>query len=337
MSWFKENKFLGGLLVVTILLAAIIIFLGMQAGTSLEEIQEQVAAKEATLKKDKSLNPYPNPDNAMAKEASLKEVITKGKEAREKLLAFRPEKMENISGKDFATKLTDTVNKVIELFPGEKAIPSGFHLGFKKYKGSQPKAEATGVLNYQLDGMEYLLTQASEAGVKQIENLVREPLPQEDGYGWPGTKNEKPQPRGGGRARRSAPGGVPSPKFEKLPAIAHRMPVEFTFKASEPVVRDFFKRIGNSDEYFFETRVARVLNPVGIPSAGKAASSEKESGGGGGGAFGNIEIEGEETVEDEPVESVKVLDKVSGGEELTVYLRADLLLFDEEENLPELK
>lgn len=337
MSWFKENKFLGGLLVVTVLLAAIIIFLGMKAGASLEEVQQQVATKEATLKKNKSLNPYPNPENAKAKEASLKEVLAKGKEAREKLLAFVPEKTENISGKDFATKLTETVSRVTELFPGEKAIPSGFYLGFKKYRGSQPKAEATGVLNYQLDAMEYLLTQASEAGVKQIENLVRESLPQEDGYGWPGTKNAKKQSRGSGRAKRPAPGAVRPPKFEKLPTVAHRMPVEFTFKAPEPVLREFFKRLGNSDEYFFETRIARVLNPASIPSAGKAASSEKKSDDGGGGAFGAIEIEGEETAEEEPVESVKVLDKVSGGEELTVYLRADLLLFIEEENLPELK
>jgi hypothetical protein len=79
------------------------------------------------------------------------------------------------------------------------------------------------------------------------------------------------------------------------------------------------------------------LNPASIPSAGKAASSEKESGGGGGGAFGAIEIEGQETAEEEPVESVKVLDKVSGGEELTVYLRADLLLFIEEEELAKRK
>ncbi|MEO1832776.1 MAG: Amuc_1100 family pilus-like protein [Akkermansiaceae bacterium] len=337
MSWFKENKFLGGLLVVTVLLAAIIISFGMKAGTSLEEVQQQVATKKATLKKDKSLNPYPNPKNAKAKEASLKEVLAKGKEAREKLLAFIPEKTENISGKDFATKLTDTVSRVSNLFQGEKAIPSGFYLGFKKYRGSQPKAEATGVLNYQLDAMEYLLTQASEAGVKQIENLVRESLPQEDGYGWPGTKNAKRQSRGSGRPKRPAPGAVRPPKFEKLPYIAHRMPVEFTFKAPEPVLREFLKRIGNSDEYFFETRIARVLNPASIPSAGKGASSEKESGDGGGGAFGAIEIEGEETAEEEPVESVKVLDKVSGGEELTVYLRADLLLFIEEENLPELK
>ena len=337
MSWFKENKFLGGLLVVTILLAAIIIFLGMKAGTNLEEVQQQVATKEAALKKDLSLNPYPTAQNAKDKEASLKVVLSKATEAREKLLAFRPEKMENISGKDFATKLTDSVTRVTELFPGEKAIPSGFYLGFKKYRGSQPKAEATGLLSYQLDGMEYLLTQASEAGVKQIENLVRESLPQEDGYGWPGTKNAKRQPRVSGRSKRGAPGAVRPPKFEKLDTVAHRMPVEFTFKAPEPVLREFFKRIGNSDEYFFETRIARVLNPASIPSAGKAASSEKESGDGGGGAFGAIEIEGEETAEEEPVESVKVLDKVSGGEELTVYLRADLLLFIEEENLPELK
>lgn len=332
MSWFKENKFLGGLLVITILLAATIIFLGMKAGTNLEEVQQQVATKEAALKKDLSLNPYPTAQNAKDKEASLKVVLAKATEAREKLLAFRPEKMENISGKDFATKLTDSVTRVSELFPGEKAIPSGFYLGFKKYRGSQPKAEATGLLSYQLDGMEYLLTQASKAGVKQIENLVREPIPQEDGYGWPGTKNEIRKPRG--KPKR---GGFKKPNFEKLPTVARRMPVEFTFKAPEPIVRDFFERIGNSDEYFFETRIARVENPASIPSAGKAASSGKKSDDVGGGAFGAIEIEGEETAEEEPVESVKVLDKVSGGEELTVYLRADLLLFIEEEELAKRK
>ena len=332
MSWFKENKFLGGLLVVTILLAAIIIFLGMKAGTNLEEVQQQVATKEAALKKDLSLNPYPTAQNAKDKEASLKVVLSKATEAREKLLAFRPEKMENISGKDFSTKLTDSVTRVTELFPGEKAIPSGFYLGFKKYRGSQPKAEATGLLSYQLDGMEYLLTQASEAGVKQIENLVRESIPQEDGYGWPGTKNEKRKP-----SATTKRGGFKPPPIDEFPTVARRMPVEFTFKAPEPVVRDFFTRIGNSDEYFFETRIARVENPASMPSAGKAASSEEKSDDGGGGAFGAIEIEGEETAEEEPVESSKVLDKVSGGEELIVYLRADLLLFVEEENLPELK
>ena len=335
MSWFKKNKFLGGLLVITVILAALIITVGMKAGTSLEEVQKQVTAKEATLKKDQSLNPYPNRENALAKEKSLNEVIVKGNEARDKLLAFRPEKMENISGKDFAAKLTDTVNRVTSLFPGEKAIPGGFHLGFKKYRGSLPRPEATGVLNYQLDGMEYLMTQASEAGVKQIENLVREPLPQEEGYDWPGTRNAKKQSSGRGRPKRPAPGEVRPPKFDKLPPVAHRMPVELTFKAPEPVIREFFKRIGDSEKYFFETRIARVLNPASIPSAGKAAASEAKSGGGG--AFGSIEIVGEEPAEDEPVESVKVLDKVSGGEDLTVYLRADLLLFIEEENLPELK
>jgi hypothetical protein len=337
MSWFKENKFLAGLLVVTILLAAIIIFLGMKAGTNLEEVQQQVAAKEAALKKDLSLNPYPTDQNAKDKEASLKVVLAKATEAREMLLAFRPEKMENISVKDFAIKLTDTVSRVTDLFPGEKAIPSGFYLGFKKYRNSQPKAEATGLLNYQLDGMEYLLTQASEAGVKQIENLVRESLPEEDGSGRRGTKNAKRQSSGSGRTKRGAPGAVRQPVIEEPDIVVDRMPVEFTFKAPEPVLREFLKRIGNSDEYFFETRIARVLNPASIPSAGKAASSEKKSDDGGGGAFGAIEIEGEETAEEEPVESVKVLDKVSGGEELTVYLRADLLFFLNEEELAERK
>ena len=332
MSWFKENKFLGGLLTITILLAAVIIFLGMKAGTSLEEVQQQVAAKEASVKADKSLDPYPTRENATAKEKSLKEVVAKANEVREKLLAFRPEKMVNISGKDFSSKLTSTVDKVVGLFPGEKTIPSGFYLGFDKYRGSLPRPEATGVLDYQLDALEYLMVQASESGVKQIENIVREPVPQEEGYNWPGTPGAKRVTKK--RPPKRAPGAVRPPKFEKLPTIARRMPFELTFKAPEPVVREFFNRIGNSNEYFFETRLVRVLNPASIPSAGKAASEEGESSGG---AFGNIDIVGDDPPADQAVESVRILDKVSGGEMLTVYFRADLLLFVEEENLPELK
>ncbi len=332
MTWFKENKFLAGLLTITVLLAALIIFFGLKAGSSLEEVQAQIASKEASLKKDKSLNPFPTPDNAKAKEESLKAVIAKANETRGKLLAFRPEKMENVPGKDFSANLTSTVDRVKDLFPQDKALPSGFNLGFEKYSGSLPPEEATGILTYQLGAMEYLLTQLAECGVKEVENLYREKVPAESGDKWPGEPGAKRAPR-----PKPAPRGAPRPpkfKSDSLPSVAHRMPVELSFRAPEPAVREFLTRIANSDQYFFETRIARVLNPSQIPSAGKAASAAKPTSDFG---DGPIVIEGDEPSEDEPVESVKILDKVSGGDELVVFLRADLLLFIEEKTLPELK
>lgn len=334
MTWFKENKFLAGLLTLTVLLAAVIIYFGLQAGSTLTETLAKVEAKEANVQQKKSLNPAPNPDYAKAKEESVKAVIAKASEAREKLLAFRPETMENVPGKDFSTNLTATVDRVKSLYPGEKALPSGFNLGFRLYSGSLPPAEATGVLTYQLGAMEYLLTTLADAGVKEIENLHREKLPPENGEKWPNEPGARPS---FGPPKRMAPGAPRPPSFESdnLPPIAHRMPVELTFRAPEAVARDFFTRIANSDQYFFETRLARVENPSPIPSAGKKAAAAKPKSDFGGGP---IVIEGEEPAEEEkPVESVKILDKVSGGDELIIYFRADLLLFIEEKTLPELK
>ena len=332
MSWFKENTFLAGLSVITALLAALIIFFGMKAGKSLEEKKSLITSKEATVKKDKSLNPYPTAANAKAKEESVKAAIAKGMEAREKLLAFLPESLDDIPAKDFSAKLTETVDKVSALFPAEKALPSGFFMGFKKYRGSQARENATGELNYQLGAMEYLLTTLSESGGKQIENLVRETFPVEDGKDWPDAPGAKMSFAPPKLMKRPPPGTPLPPTFEKLPAVAHRMPIELTFRAPEPVITKFLTEIANSEKYFFQTRIARVFNPAPLPSAGAGASDEGSSGG----AFGDIEIEGDDPEPGEPVKSVKILDKVSGGEDLVVYLRADLLLFIKEKTLPEL-
>ncbi len=76
MTWFKENKFLGGLIVVTALLAAIIIYMGLQFGSSLEETLEEVAAAERQDKEWRSLDPFPTEESAEAKKDSLKALLT---------------------------------------------------------------------------------------------------------------------------------------------------------------------------------------------------------------------------------------------------------------------
>ncbi len=350
MTWFKENKFLAGLVCITSLLAALLIFLGLKAGSSLETVQAEISDKESALEKMKNLDPYPTPDSAKEKKASLEAMLEKANKAREMMVAFRPEAMEGVSGKIFSENLSATVAKVKELFPGEGALPKSFHLGFEGYSGSLPEEGATGVLTYQLGALEYVFQELAAAGVTEIQNLNRVELPAEKGEEWPDAMSAKKS--GGGKGKNNAKNknkgkntrgknskgkkGVKKPAFENLPAIAHRLPFELVFKAPEGPARQFLTQLANSDQYFFETRIGRVFNPSPIPSSGKSASkptTKKE------GDFNMDEmvIEGAEPSMMDKASSKQILNKVSGGDELVIYLRADLLLFIAEKEFPELK
>ena len=50
MTWFKENKFLGGLIAITVILAGVIIFLGMKLQGTLDEKISEVETEENALK-----------------------------------------------------------------------------------------------------------------------------------------------------------------------------------------------------------------------------------------------------------------------------------------------
>ncbi len=348
MTWLKENKFLGGLLFITLLLGALIIFLGSKFGTSLEEIQSEINSKKSDLEKMKALDPYPTIEHAKSKEENLRSVLEKHQAAREKLLAFRPENLNEVTGAVFSENLTSTVAKVKALFPEEGALPKSFNLGFEAYSGGPPKEGSTGILTYQLAAMEYLFENLASAGVTRVVNLSREKLPAENGEDWPdmlGKKKGGPKAKrsGGGRPKRTSlkkggrntRGKAAKSPFEQLPAVAHRMPFELVVKATEGPARKFLSEIANSENFFFETRLVRVLNPSPIPSSGKAAASATPKKVDDFGA--DFVVEGEEEAPKKMMMSEKILNKVSGGDELVVYLRADLLLFIEEQQFPELK
>ncbi|MFT6179691.1 MAG: hypothetical protein ACI8UZ_001627 [Akkermansiaceae bacterium] len=341
MTWFKENKFLAGLISITALVGALLIFLGLKSGTSLEAVQGEIAAKQSGLEKMKNLDPYPTIKSAKEKEANLVAVLAEANEARKMLLAFRPETMANVPGKAFSENLTATVSKVKELFPGEDDLPKGFNLGFKAYSSVPPKEGSTGVLTYQLGALEYLFEELHAAGVTNVRNLHRVKLPAENGDDWPDAAGAK---RGGGSANRgrgrsnrnsnsrNSRGRGNKPVGEVLPPVAHRLPFELVFKSPEGPARLFLASLANSDKYFFETRFARVTNPSPTPTAGKSASVAKPKS-----PFGDFVVEGEEPAADAAASSEQILNKVSGGDELVIYLRADLLLFIAEQKFPELK
>lgn len=329
MTWFKENKFLAGLILITLVLAGIIVFMGMTFGTTLDEKKEEIATKEGSLKDMKGLDPYPTTENAEAKRESLKALLESAETTQEKILTYRPESIDPIALTEFSAGLSKSVEEVKALFPGDKALPERFYLGFEAYSGSTPKEEATGILNYQREFFDWLFREMATAGVKEVMLLHREKLPIEDGEDW---DNPKPQ-RGSSKKTSSTrtkgkPKGRTLPPQENLPKIAHAMPFEVTFRGPEGSVRRLFQSLANSDQYFVQARIARVRNEAPIPEAKKAKAAPADDAG----DFGVIDDADPEA----GAGASQILDHISGGENITVLLRADLLLFLDDKKLPEL-
>lgn len=334
MTWFKENKFLGGLIVVTGLLAALIIYLGLQFSSSLEETLQEVEAAEKKDKDNRTLDPFPTPENAEAKKDSLKVLLEDARKMQEIVLAYRPESVENIPLTEFSAGLSKSVEEIKGLFDDENALPERFNLGFETYAGGPPKENATGVLNYQREAFDWMFRELNTAGIKRVVNLHREKLPAESGVDWNDdvamkTFNNPRGSRAKARPKKGSSRGRRAPKPEVLPEIAHRMPFELTFQGPEAAVRRFLENVANSDKYFVEARIARIKNEAPVPEKKKAKATKSDDSA----AFGPIE--GDEPEGDAPAS--QILDRVSGGENLTVFLRAEVLLFKDGQKFPELK
>ena len=330
MNWFKENKFLGGLIVITVILAGVIISLGMKLQETLDEKISEVETEENTLKEMKGLNPYPTPESAKAKTDSLKALIGDANKMQAQFLTFKPESTAPIPVNEFSALLKDTDARVRELFEGKITLPETFYLGFEDYKSELPRPEATGELAYELRAIEWLMGQLAAANATDVGGIVRHEIPSEKGESWGGAA----APARGGRASRGR--SAAARRGPSLPKIANRMPIELLFRGPESALRDVLTAMADSDQYFFDLRIARIKNESPIPTKPRGAVAASADAPKSDEGFGNLD--GGEAEEETPVAArTKILDRIAGGDDITAYLRADLLLFSDGQQFPATK
>ncbi|MGC6426802.1 MAG: Amuc_1100 family pilus-like protein [Akkermansiaceae bacterium] len=343
MNWFKENKFLGGLLIVTLVIAGFLIFLGMKTSASADEELAAAEAHKAATLDAKKLNPYPTADNVDAKRENVKAMIAQAEETQRKFLAYRPESLENVTVSTFADRLKNADANIRALFTEKNVgISEKAYLGFEDYKGKAPIESATGILAYQLRAIEWLFNELGNSGIVEVTNFRRDQLAEEKEVVAESTSNRRR--RGSSRGSR----GSAAKKKSSLVSVAKKLPVSLTFKGSEQSVRKALEGIANSDQFFFETRAFRIKNPAPVPTASgitvrkpaaeeEAAAADDDNGG-----FGVIEGD-DDPVEEAPeaeafaAPSVKILHRVAGGEDVSVFLKLDLLLFSDDPTFPAIK
>ena len=333
MNWFKENTFLGVLIVVTSAFAALLIYAGLSTASKRDAIAEEVAVRKSSIKKMKSMTPYPTIESVAEKKENLKAVVARAEAMQAQFNSFRPESLENITVSTFSDRLKKSDAEVRALFVEKNvSIPEQTYLGFEQYKGSLPKNGATGVLAYELAAIDWLFREFAAAGVSKVGNFTREVLPPEEG------KSSKPKSRSKSSRGRSAPSKSSKPSLPTV-SVAKRLPIALTIAGPEPSIRKVIEAIANSDQFFFDARIARIKNNAGVPSSQgiKKAAPTTDVDPVVDDEFGVVEGDDEEPVAEAPAGSSEVLQRVSGGNDVAAYIRLDLLLFEESLKFPAIK
>lgn len=332
MNWIKSNPFVAALSGITLVICIVLIFFGMSAGSRYQEALESFDSSYQQVNKAEGIPLYPTAELRDGKRKALTEYSESIGELRSLFDAYRPGELQNVSPQDFTASLK-AANKEVTTALEEAGctVPDGFLLGFERYGNEFATQNATGVLNYQLEGVKHAFMKLAESRPSELLSVFREEIPEENG--------EKPAV---GKSD-----------------VTRRFGYEIAFKGSEASVRKFISALGKTEPNYYIVRCVKLENERDTPpnvsdakfetiNTAEPAQSAVESAFDGvfilPGAEEEPEVEEEPAGEEAPVveatndlaDTSRILAQVLGSEEITVFIRFDLTMFMPTKDLPKL-
>ena len=343
MTWIKQNTFLFGLLVTTVVGALVLWFLGSSAAGRYEDAKNEYESAFAEVSRFEKLDPYPTTEHLEAKKVAIEEYREGAIELQKSFEPYRPESTENISPQAFSSAVKRANEETRAAFGKDVALPENYYCGFEAYLNALPTGNSTGVLNYQLSVIKQLMLNLSESGATRLISIHRPRLPEEEGKAF---KPEKKQ-------------------------IARELPLEIVFEGTEASARDFLSTLVNDKERYLVVRSLRIINKKAQPPRKTDAKFSDRGGrrqvnkpvedapnfndlfnGGGEPQPEGEQPEGEQPEGEQPEggeaaqpaqpeqpafapgDNSRILAQVLGKEEIQVFVRFDLLLFLDSKELP---
>lgn len=256
-DWIKNNKFEALLLLVVIMVAVVAVLFGRGKGELYEQERDNYQGYVQAVTGLKGKKPYPTSENAKNFELQIDKYEEVVDGLRDKLLSYRPDTLGEIAPAKFIENLNAARAEVTRMFDARRIEYPGdkFYLGFENYTGELPKGEATAQLDYQLGAMKSLFGIVADGRPSALLNVHRAELPVEK------DKVEETSKNKGGKSK-SSRGKEVSP-YERLP-------VEVTFRSTEPVMRKIISDLVSHEDYYFVVRSLRIQNE----KLGKAPSRE---------------------------------------------------------------
>ncbi len=333
MNWIKSNPFVAALAGITLVICGALYFYGSQGAKKYDEEKTSFDESYQRVQNSESIPLYPRDDLRDGKRKALTDYAQSIDELRSLFDGYRPGELENVSPQDFTASLKAANKEVTEALESAGCeVPENFLMGFERYGNEFATEKATGVLNYQLEGIKHALLQLAESRPTALLNVFREVLPEENNA----------QPAIGANE------------------VTRRFGYEVAFTGSEASVRGFLSTLGKTEPYYYIVRSMRVNNERDDPPKVSDAKFEQSSAlepaapavdNPFGGAFvlpgadeaepeaeepAAAEAEEEVVVEEEsdPADSSRILAQVLGSEEITVFVRFDLAMFLPSKELP---
>ena len=245
MNWFRENRFLGAL--VIILGGCIAGGVGFLFSARSDWNRAATRFQQATgeLNRLERLAPYPSGENLRKMKAHADDYSTALARLKDELktcgLPVAP-----MAPNEFQSHLRLAMNAVAGKARSHRVkLPDKFYLGFDEFASSLPSEAAAPQLGQELAQIEWLLDTLFEAGVDALTSFRRMP--------WPNGQ-------GNALAAASSPNGKPAPIAQAPPGPLERKVVEASFISAPAAARKVLNQIAGTKQHFFIVRLLRVRN-----------------------------------------------------------------------------
>lgn len=247
MDWIRENKFVSGLLGVTLLFVGGIFYYGYSEGDEYQANMSQFTELKDMHRSLVTSKPYPNAANQKAREQAIEQYENAIDEVRDAFFEYQPEQLPKLTPGEFTDAMIKMQGDLRMAYDqAGTTLPDKFGFGFETYAKVQAAPYATPKLNYQLGAIQWLLQKLAENKPKSLINVRRELIDIERGLPVsPGAKGRR--------------GGSQAANPEDL-ELFESMPMEITFTASESSVRNFLREMANSKQYLYAIRALRIRN-----------------------------------------------------------------------------
>lgn len=181
MNWFTENKVFSSFLVLIGLAVAALLYLTFSARGAYTTAVESYQANVLTLSSLRGKAPFRNQENL----TKIREQVESYKSLNESLrdnLMERQGAIPTVEPAAFQARLREAVSRIVKLAGERKvALPEKFYLGFDRYENELPGNEVAGLLSWQLDAIESVVTRLIDLKSTSISALLRSPIPGEAG------------------------------------------------------------------------------------------------------------------------------------------------------------
>jgi hypothetical protein len=248
MTWFKENKFVAGVLIVTLLGAGVLGWLLLGAKGKYDESAANFDKQATELKRLETAPAYPDKTNLeVLEEQRLKQVSLI--EDLQKSLAATEFPLEPVTPTVFQDQLRAAVTALLSK-PGVMQTPKGFYYGFEPYQTALPPPDAAPLLLRELKAIQQIFQiMLDKAGgrVQAVTSFTREALPEESGKPAQPVKPAVPL----------KPGQKPAPVVEPL---VKPHPVDMIFIAEQRAVAEILNALAANKQQFYITRYIALHN-----------------------------------------------------------------------------